>query len=92
MAGVAGFIYRPRLGNKVVLLTQADIGGGSAFTWSAGGGVEFLIKPWIGLAVAYNALRIDTGNVPKSGSGPVNDAAVRRDAVRSRILADVSLE
>ena len=73
VAGVAGFIYRPRLGKKVVLLTQADIGGGSAFTWSAGGGVEFLIKPWIGLAVAYEALRIDTGNVPKSGSGPVNE-------------------
>lgn len=36
-------------------------------------GVEFLIKPWIGLAVGYNALRIDTGNVPKSGSNPVND-------------------
>jgi opacity protein-like surface antigen len=73
LAGVAGFIYRPRLGNKVVLLTQADIGGGSAFTWSAGGGVEFIVKPWMGLAVGYNALHIDTGNVPTSGSGPVND-------------------
>jgi hypothetical protein len=73
VAGVGGFIYRPRLGDKVVLLTQADIGGGSAFTWSAGGGVEFLIKPWMGLAVGYNALHIDTGNVPKSGSGPIND-------------------
>ena len=71
VAGVAGFSYRPRLGNKVVLLTQADIGGGSAFTWSAGGGVEFLIKPWVGLAVGYNALRIDTGSVPTSGSGPI---------------------
>ena len=73
VAGVAGFSYRPRLGNKVVLLTQGDIGGGAAFTWSAGGGVEFLIKPWMGLAVGYNALHIDTGNVPKSGSGAVND-------------------
>jgi hypothetical protein len=73
VAGVAGFSYRPKLGDKVVLLTQADIGGGSALTWSAGGGVEFLIKPWMGLAVGYNALHIDTGNVPKSGSGPVND-------------------
>ena len=45
VAGVAGFSYRPRLGDRVMLLTQADIGGGSAFTWSAGGGVEFLIKP-----------------------------------------------
>ena len=42
-------------------------------SWSAGGGVEFLIKPWMGLAVGYNALHIDTGNVPKSGSGQVND-------------------
>ena len=92
VAGVAGFIYRPRLGDKVVLLTQADIGGGSAFTWSARGGVEFLIKPWIGLAVGYNALHIDTGNVPKSGSGPVNDLQYARDAVRSRVLDDVSLE
>ncbi len=73
VAGVAGFSYRPRLGDKVVLLMQADIGGGSAFTWSALGGVEFLLKPWIGLAVGYNALHIDTGNVPKSGSGQVND-------------------
>ncbi len=73
VAGVAGFSYRPRLGDRVVLVTQADIGGGSAFTWSALGGVEFLIKPWIGLAIGYNALRIDTGDVPNSGSGPVND-------------------
>ncbi len=73
VAGVAGFIYRPKLGDKVVLLTQADIGGGSAFTWSALGGAEFVIKPWLGLAVGYGALRIDTGDVPKSGSGPVND-------------------
>ncbi len=73
VAGVAGFSYRPRLGNRVVLLTQGDVGGGSAFTWSAAGGVEFLIKPWIGLAVGYNALHIDTGNVPKSGSAQVND-------------------
>ena len=73
VAGVGGFIYRPKLGDKVVLLTQADIGGGSAFTWSALGGVEFLIKPWLGLAVGYSALRLDTGNVPTSGSGPVHD-------------------
>ena len=72
VAGVGGFTYGPRLGNERCF-SEADIGGGSAFTWSAGGGVEFLIKPWIGLAVGYNALRIDTGNVPKGGSGPVND-------------------
>jgi len=73
VAGVGGFVYRPRLAKKVVLLTQADIGGGSAFTWSALGGVEFQIKPWIGVAGGYGALRIDTGNVPKSGTAVVND-------------------
>jgi hypothetical protein len=67
VAGVGGFYYRPKLGSKVVLLTQADIGGGSAFTWSAMGGVEFLIKPWMGLAAGYNALRIDTGTCPRAG-------------------------
>lgn len=71
VAGVAGFIYRPRLGNKVVLFTHADIG--SAFTWSALGGIEFQITPWIGLAAGYGALRIDTGNVPKSGTAVVSD-------------------
>jgi len=72
-AGVGGFLYRPRLGKKLVLLTQADIGGGSAFTWSAFGGIEFQIKPWLGLAAGYNALRIDTGSVPKSGNVAVSD-------------------
>jgi hypothetical protein len=73
VAGVGGFVYRPKLAKKVVLLTQADIGGGSAFTWSAVGGIEFQIKPWIGLAAGYGALRIDTGKVPKSGTAVVND-------------------
>jgi hypothetical protein len=73
VAAVVGFNFRPKLGQKVVLLTQADIGGGSAFTYSAFGGVEFQIKPWIGLAGGYNVLHIDTGNVPSSGSGPVNE-------------------
>ena len=73
VAGVGGFVYRPRLANKVVLVTQADIGGGTAFTWSAVGGIEFQIKPRIGLAAGYGALRIDTGNVPKSGTAVVNN-------------------
>ena len=72
-AAVVGFNYRPKLGEKVVLLTQADIGGGAAFTYSALGGVEFQIKPWIGVAAGYNVLHVDTGNVPTSGTGPVND-------------------
>jgi hypothetical protein len=73
VAGVGGFIFRPRLARKVLLLTQADIGGGSAFTWSALGGIEFQIKPWIGLAAGYNALGIDTGKVPKSGNVAVRN-------------------
>src|SRR5207344_3346267 len=72
-AGIGGFVYRPKLAKKVTLLTQADIGGGSAFTWSALGGIEFQIKPWIGLAAGYNALRIDTGNVPKTGNAAVSN-------------------
>ncbi len=73
VAGVGGVVYRPKLAKNVVLLTQADIGGGSVFTWSAFGGIDFQIKPWIGLAVGYNALRIDTGSVPKSGNAAVSD-------------------
>jgi len=71
VAGVIGFIYRPKLGERFTLLTQSDIGGGSAFTWSAFGGAEFLLKPWIGLAAGYSALGINTGDVPKSGSTPI---------------------
>jgi hypothetical protein len=73
VAGVGGFVYRPPLAKKVVLLTQADIGGGAAFTWTAFAGLGFPIKPWIGLAAGYNALRIDTGDVPRSGNVAVSD-------------------
>jgi hypothetical protein len=71
VAGVIGFAYRPNLSDRFTLLTQSDIGGGSAFTWSAFGGAEFLLKPWIGLAAGYNVLGIDTGDVPKAGSTPI---------------------
>jgi hypothetical protein len=73
VAAVGGFMYRPKLHEKVVLLTRADIGGGAAFTWSAAGGIEYLIKPWVGLAAGYQVLHIDTGNVPTSGPGPITD-------------------
>ena len=72
VAAVGGFIYRPRLGKRAALLTQADIGGGSAFTASATGGIEVLLKPWVGMAVAYNLLHIDTGNVPTTGPSAVD--------------------
>jgi hypothetical protein len=71
-AAVGGFLYRPKLSERVVLLTQADLGGGSVFTASATGGVEILLKPWVGIAVAYNLLHIDTGNVPTSGAGAID--------------------
>ena len=71
VAGVGGFIYRPKLNDRFTVLTQADIGGGGAFTWSAFGGIEFLIKPWIGVAAGYEVLGIDTGDVPTRGSTPI---------------------
>ena len=71
-AAVGGFIYRPKIADRVVLLTQGDIGAGSAFTVSGTAGIEFLIKPWVGLAAGYNVLRIDTGNVPTSGTASIN--------------------
>jgi len=73
VAGVGGFVYRPKLANRVMLMTQADVGGGSAFTWSALAGLQFQIKPWVGLAAGYNVLHIDTGNVPKTGTAAVSD-------------------
>jgi hypothetical protein len=71
-AAVGGFMYRPTLSDRVVVLTQADVGGGSVFTASATGGIELVLKPWVGVAVAYNVLHLDTGNVPKSGAGVVD--------------------
>ncbi len=91
IAGVGGFVYRPKLAKKVTLLTQADIGGGSAVTWSALGGVEFLPKPWIGLAVGYNVLHITTGNVPKSGNVVISDVQFTLAQVRAGVFTDVPL-
>jgi hypothetical protein len=71
VAGVGGFIYRPKLNDRFTVLTQADIGDGGAFTWSAFGGIEFRIKRWIGVAGGYEALAIDMGDVPTSGSARV---------------------
>ena len=42
--------------------------------------------------MGYNALHIDTGNVPKSGSGPVNDVQYAVTQYGPGILVDVSLE
>ena len=71
VAGVAGFSYRPRLGHKVVLLTQADIGGGSAFTWSAGGGVEFRSSsPGWDWRLATTRSASTPATCPRAGAGP----------------------
>jgi hypothetical protein len=57
-----GATFRPKLSEKWGLLTRADIGGGSAFMWSATVGAEYRFKPWAGLMVGYHALGVDTGD------------------------------
>lgn len=61
--GFVGFTLRPRLGQKAILFSRADIGGGgSDMGWSAAIGVEFQFKPWGGLAVGYKVFGIDVEN------------------------------
>lgn len=58
--GFVGVTLRPKLSNKMTLISRADIGGGDAhLTWSAEAGFEFTAKPWLGLAFGYKALGID---------------------------------
>jgi hypothetical protein len=74
VAGVfGGFTFRPKLADKVTLISRADIGGGQALTWSSALGVEFRFKPWVGAMVGYKALGVDTGSVPTSGTSVVKD-------------------
>jgi len=63
-----GFMYRPKLSDKVAFLSRADVGGGEAFSWSATLGFDFRFKPWLGAFVGYRGLGIDTGNVPRNGT------------------------
>jgi len=69
----AGVMFRPRLSPKWLLVTRADIGGGSGFTWSAAAGLQFQMTRRAGLMFGYRALGIDTGEVgsapPAAGSG-----------------------
>jgi hypothetical protein len=60
-SGFAGFTYRPPLADKWTLLSRADIGAGSALSWSATIGLEFRPRPWGGLVLGYRALGIDAG-------------------------------
>ena len=63
-----GATFRPKLAEKWVLLTRADIGTGTAFTWSASLGFEYRIKPWAGLMFGYHALGIDTGDTSEDSN------------------------
>src|SRR5579872_2402281 len=67
VSGFGGFIYRPQLLGNTRFLSRADIGGGTAFTWSATLGLEYQPKTWIGLMAGYRALGLDTGSVARSG-------------------------
>jgi len=58
--GFVGFTYRPRLADKLWLISRADAGAGNAdFTWSALVALEYRFKPWGGLDVGYKGLGID---------------------------------
>ncbi len=63
-----GFTFRPKLAEKWVLLTRADLGAGEAFTWSATLGFEYRVKPWAGLMFGYHALGIDTGDASEDSN------------------------
>jgi hypothetical protein len=57
-----GVAFRPKLTEKLALMTRADIGAGSAFTWSGTIGLAYRFRPWGGLAFGYHALGVDTGD------------------------------
>ena len=65
-----GFTYRPKLSEKWTLLTRADLGAGSAFTWSGTLGFEYRFKPWGSIGFGYHALGIDTGEAGE-GTGDI---------------------
>jgi hypothetical protein len=61
--GFVGFTFRPKLAEKWILISAADIGaGGSKMSWSAGIGAEFRFKPWGGFVFGYKAYGIDVTN------------------------------
>ncbi len=61
-SGFAGFTYRPLLAARWRLLSRADIGGGSAFSWSATVGAEFRPTRLLGLVAGYRALGVNAGS------------------------------
>jgi len=69
VAGVfGGLAFRPKLSDKLTLLTRGDLGAGAAFTWSATLGFEYRFKPWGGAMFAYRALGIDTGDADEAAT------------------------
>jgi hypothetical protein len=70
-----GFTYRPKLSEKWMLLTRADIGGGQAFEWSGTLGFEYRFKPWGGAAFGYRALGVDTGDADASVVRPTGQGS-----------------
>jgi hypothetical protein len=58
-----GVTLRPALTPKLRLVSRADIGTGTAdSTWNALIGIEYLVKPWIGLVAGYRGYGIDVAN------------------------------
>lgn len=60
--GLVGFTYRPEFHERWRLLSRADIGGGSGFSWSATLGIEFKATQWLGLMAGYKGLGVDIDN------------------------------
>jgi hypothetical protein len=53
---IVGVTYRPKLSERWRLISRADVGGGSAFTWSAELGAGVAFKPWLGMVFGYKGL------------------------------------
>ena len=62
-AAIVGVLFRPRLGQRVWLITRGDIGGGSGFTWSGTAGVQVELWRRTSLLLGYRALGVRAGTV-----------------------------
>jgi hypothetical protein len=65
-----GFMFRPRLSEKWTLVSRADIGGGSGFTWSGTAALQFQMTRHAGLMFGYRGLGVDTGEVGSASTLP----------------------
>jgi hypothetical protein len=66
-----GFMFRPKLSEKWFLVSRADVGGGSGFTWSGTAALQFQMNRRAGLMFGYRALGVDTGEVGSASQLPV---------------------